>query len=224
MGRKPLLTAAGTLLTSLVLAGCQSSSPPRPVTGPTYPSGGSVTAQNNTTNNASSSTMATNAGLPYSPTGQATVSTQQPNGQFAPVSAANQPGNQFGQPYQPTRPTVSPTSGAFAAPANPTPVLGPQQPLSTSSQMPSTSSLGSSFGSQNLNPAPLNVNANVMNATPASSQAFSNSPPSIGAVAQSPPMTPMAGPPGIGMVDISPRNTSYPAPPSPVGGGFATQQ
>src|SRR5262245_5692339 len=64
MGRKPVLTVAGTLFTSLALAGCQSSSNTRP-TAPFVPPSSAAANQNKPLTNTPSGPMAaTNTNLP----------------------------------------------------------------------------------------------------------------------------------------------------------------
>jgi len=243
MGRKPVLTVAGTLLMSLALAGCQTSSNSRPNTQFT-PASASTASQNKGVNSPSGPAMTTNNGLPNGGPSQSTLTNQpnsplgqssmasQPNSPLGQSSMTSQPGYQVGLPNQ-TGSQGSPTSSGITIPPKPTPVVSQQQtPQGLQPSLPSgSSSFSSSTGGSSLSPLP----AATSNLMPISSQAPSLPPPPIGAIAQPAPIAFTGGPSSSGAIDLlnplpsgpanmSRINVSQPAPIPTSTSGFATQQ
>jgi hypothetical protein len=144
MGRKPVLALAGALVTSLALAGCQSTSGSRPIsttpttaanqspktTTPVQPTSG-VASNQFPQNPASpgSSLQGQQQPMPGSLTGQASLNAAQPspfNGQSppAPAPVSNQSLSSMQQPAkfgpQPAMPPAGPlpANSSFSAPTN----------------------------------------------------------------------------------------------------------
>jgi hypothetical protein len=197
MGRKPVLTVAGSLLTSMALAGCQTSAPSRPIS-ETRPATYSQNNQNklptSSTSTVPGSAVATTTnGLPNSQLGQSPLPTS-PSSSFGQSTLTSQPTSQVSAP-NPVRPasTATPT---VSIPPLPTPAYV-QQPLSSSN-------VGiTPVGAPNPSPLP--------NLTPTSGPVLGPLPP-VGAMAQPTP---------IG--NTTSVNTAYPTPPPiATSSGFAT--
>src|SRR5262245_16620603 len=95
MGRKPVFTAAGTLMMSLALGGCQNSPSPRPA--PFVPQSAAATNQNKTSiNTAPGGPAIAGNSAPGSLTSQPTTLTSQGTSPLSPTSATSQPGSQLG--------------------------------------------------------------------------------------------------------------------------------
>jgi hypothetical protein len=225
MGRKPVLTMAGTLFTSLALAGCQSSSSARPSTQYTPPSGSTV-SQNKTVTTTTGGAAVTYNGQPGSQGTAAaqlnggftqTSTTGQPvNGGFTQTSTTGQPGSQLA-PANPNGRLTSTTSGNVVIPPNPTPATG-QLPSSGLQPLPQVNgNLGTSAGAQFPGPAP-SSNSNLM---PTGSQTMNMVPPPVGVIG--PTGSPLSVSGGVSLntaVDVPgvpprPMNTtSYPVLPA----------
>jgi hypothetical protein len=231
MGRMPVLTLAGSLLTSFALAGCQSSPPARPAT-QFNPPGGTL-SQNKTTNTTYPVT-ATNNGLPSSPTTPTMSGANPPSGLSSPGSLASQPPSQFGLVNQPSRPS-STTSAGFSTPAAPTPVLSQQSPPSGLQPLPTTTSGIGSAPTMPAIPSPMPTTSNLM---PTSGQVISSGPPAVGALAQpsgptslsngqppiSGPVIDLPGPPAAATSMSRITGPMPAAPMAPLSSGFANPQ
>jgi hypothetical protein len=222
MGRMPVLKMAGAFLTSLALAGCQSSSSARPSTQFTPPSGSTV-GQNKTVTTTTGGGTVTYNGQP----GSQGTSAVQLNGGFSQTSTTGQsslPGQPSSQvvPAGQTSRVTSTTNGNFVVPANPTPAPG-QLPTSGMQPLPSvSSSLNASAGVQMPNSS-VSSNSSLM---PSGSPTINMIPPPPGAMG--PAASPLSVSGGVSLNTFdspgpptrSMNTTSYPVPsPNPAGIG-----
>jgi hypothetical protein len=233
MGRKPALTMAGTLLTSLALAGCQSSSSARPSTQFNPPSGNMVSqnSQNGQTPNRSVTNTTGGGTVTYGQPGQGLPTAQasggftqsSTNGQSASVNggfSTNSTPGQSGSPYTPSsQPGRMPTTtgSSVVIPPSPTPASAGQLPTSPSQPLPAVAGSLNTSGSVQLPGGGGSVSA-TSNLMPVGGPSIGMSPPPIGAMG--PVGSPIAASSSMSLntsVDLPgppQRTTTYPNVPS----------